>query len=659
METDVISRRSRNSFRPDIEGLRALAVLLVVGCHCGISWCAGGFVGVDVFFVLSGYLITGLLTVEFRETSRIDLFRFYARRARRLVPACALVVAATTLFAAILLEPPQMTFAARAARSASVYLSNVFFDRSAANYFEPDVEGNPLLHTWSLGVEEQFYLLWPLLIIVADRGARWARRPLWILSGLTAFSFICCLYTTRLAPTVAFYELPARAWEFAAGGLLALLPIAKTSAGTRWAIASGIVGIVMILGTAVLVKGGAGFPGWIALFPVVGTVAALFAGAKSPQRGISVLLSGPALQYIGARSYAWYLWHWPFVVFASTLFPGITVGGKIVAAVASMLPAALTFSFLESRVRGNIYLAARPGLSLRLAAGAMLLTVGAAWMLMLFARHLTMDSAFRSVGAAEADYPAISIHSCVGQGFSPDVKICVFGASSAPRSVVLFGDSHALQWFNPFLTAANMETWRLVTVLKVGCAASDINPHHLSANADPCREWRTRAIEKIVAIQPTAVVMASYTGAIIRGFHAEAPISPEELRLGTRRTLERLLRVGVPIVILRDTPLPPYDIPACVARRVSQQLPVAATCDFDASTALDGAAFSAERASADGLPNVSFLDLNDLICPGSSCPAMRHGLIIYRDDNHLASTFAETLAPALRTRLFEALRNTQ
>src|ERR1700733_9494061 len=173
----MTGRQPGNAFRPDIEGLRAVAILLVVGCHCGISWCAGGFVGVDVFFVLSGYLISGLLQSEYRASSRIDLPRFFARRARSLLPAGNVVLLATTLAAAALFAPQELACTGRAARAAALYVSNVFFDRSASDYFAPQVEGNPLLHTWSLGVEEQFYLVWPALILLINRRADGVRRP--------------------------------------------------------------------------------------------------------------------------------------------------------------------------------------------------------------------------------------------------------------------------------------------------------------------------------------------------------------------------------------------------------------------------------------------------------------------------------------------------
>jgi peptidoglycan/LPS O-acetylase OafA/YrhL len=658
LNTDVDAPQSSNSFRPDIEGLRAVAILLVVGCHCGISWCAGGFIGVDVFFVLSGYLITGLLMSEYREKSRIQLLRFYARRARRLLPACALVLLATTLFAALVLSPNELEFTARAARAAGLYLSNVFFDQSASDYFSPNVQGNPLLHTWSLGLEEQFYLAWPLLVLAIGRGPAGFERPIWILGAVAVLSFTYCLYSTRAAPTVAFYEMPARAWEFAAGGVLVLLPVTGKSQDSGWAVAGGIVGMAVILLTAIMVKGGAGFPGSIALFPVAGTLAILFAGANAPRRGIGTLLGVSPLQFIGSRSYSWYLWHWPFVVFAMALFPGVQIGGTIVAAIASLLAATLTFRFVERPIRESPYFSARSRLSLVAAAGVTLLTAATSWTTILFGRQLMLDQRFRAITAATADFSDISQKSCWSEGPSFQVKLCEFGVPDASHAVVLFGDSHALQWFNPMRTAAIAESWRLITVLRPGCAASYINPHNLSTAADHCKEWRDNAIDKIIALRPSAVVMASYNGATLRGDSFTATLMPtEEIRLGTQRTLVRLSRAGVPIVILRDTPLPPYNIPACVAQREVGKLHTPESCDFDASVALNNEAFFAEQSAADGLANVYFLDLSDLICPARFCPATQHGLIVYRDENHLTATYAESLAPVIRMRLFQLLRN--
>jgi peptidoglycan/LPS O-acetylase OafA/YrhL len=646
-----VSHGSVNSFRPDIEGLRALAILLVIACHCDASWCRGGFVGVDVFFVLSGYLITSLLSAELRSSSRLDLLAFYARRARRLLPACAVVLLATMLGAAMLYAPQQLESSGRAARAAALYVSNTFFDAAAADYFAPSVESNPFLHTWSLGVEEQFYLVWPWLLMAA---ANRRRRALWVLGTVTALSLACCVYATRHAPTFAFYELPARAWEFGAGGLLALVPCAAGRRAGHAARAGGIVGVAVILAVSALLRGGAGFPGWIAGVVVCGTLGILFAGAVSPQYGISRLLSSAPLQFLGARSYSWYLWHWPCVLFAGTLVPAAGSAGKVAAAAVGLCFASLTFRYVERPVRQSSYLRAHAGTALRLSAGALGLTLGAAWLLVVDSQRQTEDAGMQSVHLAESIPAGISLRDCVGQGPSTVVQTCVFGASGAAKTLVLFGDSHALQWFGAFRSVAAQQNWRLVTVLKVACPASYINPHHLEPGTDLCDEWRSRAIDTIISLRPAVVVVSSYTGATLRGIAGEEPISTEELRAGTRRTLEALRPAIGTIVLLRDSPLPPFSVPPCVARRVLHVLNAPSTCDFDASARND-AAFAAQKAAAAGLHGVYLLDLSDLLCPHALCPAVVHGLIAYRDDNHLATSFTDTLAADMQRRLFGLL----
>jgi peptidoglycan/LPS O-acetylase OafA/YrhL len=659
MKLDTPRPQATGSFRPDIEGLRGVAILSVVGCHCGIAWCTGGFVGVDIFFVLSGYLITSLLASEYNSTSRIDFSGFYARRARRLLPACILVLAVTALFALLFLSPQEMILTGRAARAAGIYLSNVYFDHSASDYFAPNVEANPLLHTWSLGLEEQFYLVWPFLLFAAYRGARGTPRLIGILCAVAALSFACCVYATPHIPTLAFYELPARAWEFAAGGVLALLSASQEPVHSRWAAVLGVVGLGTILGTCLLLKGGGAFPGWIALFPVGATLALLHAGFLSPRNGISRTLGSAPMQYLGSRSYAWYLWHWPFLVGVRTFLPQITVGGRVATAIAALFAAELTFRFVEQPIRENRSLADRSAMSLRVAGVATLLAVGASTALVLHGdQRLATDFALQTVTAASADVADISLRACVSQGPALEVNTCDFGPPSAQRTVVLFGDSLAVQWVNPMRTASNLEAWRLVTVMRWGCAASDINPHRLFGTRAECKEWRSRAIEKIIAMHPSAVVMASYTGATIRGFQAEEPMSRAELQIGTKHTMEALARAGIPMVLLRDSPLPPFDVPQCIARNTPKP-EAAASCGFQTAVALDAAAFAAEQAAAAGLPNIFFLDMTDQICAGNSCPATRHGLIVYRDDSHLTGRFAESLAPVLRMRLFGLLRNVQ
>jgi peptidoglycan/LPS O-acetylase OafA/YrhL len=647
--------KSADKFRADIEGLRGVAVLLVVGCHCGISWCAGGFVGVDIFFVISGYLITDLLTREYLKTSRIDFGEFFARRARRLLPVFVVVLASTALTAAWFLGPQDIVSTARAAIAASLYVSNIFFDHASSDYFAPAVQRNPLLHTWSLGVEEQVYLVWPCLILFTRRSSRF-RPGVWIMGAVAVGSFACSLLATRDAPTFAFFELPARAWEFAGGGILALATAIPFPRTRNWALAGGIGGAAMILGTVIWLKGGSGFPGWIALFPVTGTLLVLLAGAMAPHQGVSAVLGTAPLQFLGARSYSWYLWHWPFVVFAEVLLPPMSIADKIAAGIAALLMAALTYRYVERPIRTNQYLARRRNLSLSTAAGVACLTAGASTALASFGYfQVTLDARFKSIQAATVDY-GFAARECYVDGSTEqafEAKVCEFGDPRAAQTVVLFGDSHAMQWINAMRKVADAKGWRLATLVKPGCAASDINPHNLAVPSDRCKVWRARAIEKIIELAPLAVVMASYNGATFAG---DMPLMPvDEVRSGTRSTLQRLTAAGIAVVVLRDSPIPPFNVPACIARAVGKSDARADSCNFNASRALNPSAFEAERAAAEGLTDVHYLDLDDLICPAAACATVQNGRIIYRDDNHLAGSYAESLAGEMATRLSRVL----
>jgi peptidoglycan/LPS O-acetylase OafA/YrhL len=271
------SNGSSAAFRPDIEGLRGIAVLMVVAFHCGIPGFSGGFTGVDVFFVLSGYLITGLLVAEIRETGELHLLQFYARRIRRLLPASALMLAPTLLIGAAILAPQEVIFAGRTGRATALYLSNLFFAINAANYFAPDIKTNPLLHTWSLAVEEQFYLFWPLLILLGLRVWRSMRALIAVEASVTLLSLGGCLWWTAHAGAFAFYQLPARAWEFGIGGLAALLPHGTLRLPSISRQALGWWGMVGIAASAICITEVWNFPGWMALIPVLGTATVLVA----------------------------------------------------------------------------------------------------------------------------------------------------------------------------------------------------------------------------------------------------------------------------------------------------------------------------------------------------------------------------------------------
>jgi peptidoglycan/LPS O-acetylase OafA/YrhL len=648
------------AFRPDIEGLRGIAILIVVLFHCGLPGFPGGFVGVDVFFVLSGFLITGLLVKEIQNTSQLSLLQFYARRARRLLPASALTLMVTLLVGAMILAPHELDLAGHASRAASLYVSNIFFDHNAGDYFAADVKANPLLHTWSLGVEEQFYFFWPLLVSMTLVWWRSMRALTMVLLGLTVLSLTIGIWSTTNRSTFAFYELPARAWEFGMGGLAVLLPRTRLKLPIGLWLVFGWLGILAIVGSSHFIVGEIDFPGWVAIIPVVGTVMALIGGTEHPNRGAGAMLSSAPFQVLGRLSYSWYLWHWPFIVFAAALFPNISIVGKIVAASASLGIAAVSYHFVEHPIRYHSSLLKRPALSVCLAAVVTVCSLGAALLAMRFAGQLANEPQMQTITAAINDITRLPRQKCVSDLQSSDVKVCDFGDMSSGINIVLFGDSHAIQWFNPLEQIATSNGWKLTTVVKSACASFDIQPlNQRDGNlAAACSSWRAEALRRIIAVQPKIVFIANSTSRLGNrstyfgdGDMTESAmiLALDNLQEATRRALQSLM--GMRVVLMRDTPYFSYDIPTCLARSIRHVWYPGGSCEADRSIVLNAAVFESEQAGARGLSNVHFIDVTDRICERDICRPVQRDTPIYRDHHHLTGAFADSLMAALNTEL--------
>ena len=325
------ARSSRPAFRGDIEGLRAVAILLVVAFHAGIGVVGGGFVGVDVFFVLSGFLITGLLLDELARTGRISLVDFYARRIRRLLPLSTLVLAATAAAVPVFLPPIDQGKVGVDLVAAALGVANWRFAAESGQYLA-DTDKSLVLHYWSLGVEEQFYVVWPLLIVVLvglpglrrRLGPVVLRRVALGLGAVFAGSLVMSWQLTASGSSFAYYGLHTRAWELAAGAGLALMRPVLGRLDLRAAAAAAWVGAALVLGSALLMGVTTPFPGTAALLPVLGTVLLVGGGAAAGRAGISRLLSHPWPRFVGRVSYAWYLWHWPCLVIANTRWPDLS-----------------------------------------------------------------------------------------------------------------------------------------------------------------------------------------------------------------------------------------------------------------------------------------------------------------------------------------------
>lgn len=356
------SREHRLAHRTDIQGLRAIAILLVVAAHAKIAGFPGGFIGVDIFYVLSGYLITGLLTQELAASNTIRFGLFYARRFLRLLPALLAMLIVSCAVAVVVLLPGAQHVQALAAAAASVWLSNFYFAFSNIDYFGPSAENNIFLHTWSLGVEEQFYLIWPTLlaIIAALPSSSTAQRLARIKVAMVVIavvSLICCVISTPHAPELAFYMMPWRAWQFALGALVMLHW--NTQLGPQKSTWIGWLGLALVLGSAVFLRPDFAYPGAWALIPSIGAACVLAAGAQSMKTGSGALLSLRPMQYFGRVSYSWYLWHWPVLLLGAALI-GSSSANRVLLVAVSLGLAELSYRLVEAPLRGNRKLIARP-----------------------------------------------------------------------------------------------------------------------------------------------------------------------------------------------------------------------------------------------------------------------------------------------------------
>jgi peptidoglycan/LPS O-acetylase OafA/YrhL len=662
----------RPGFRSDIEGLRGAAILLVVGFHAGVSFLAGGFVGVDVFFVLSGFLITGLLARELTQNGELDVTGFYARRDLRLLPALLIVLFATLALVSTLYAPIDRAEIAASARSVALFAGNIEFARNSLDYFSSG--DNPLLHTWSLGVEQQFYLVWPLLFVVVALifGQKMAedetvvRKRLLMAVGLAAAtSFVASFMVTRSAQHWAFFGMPTRIWEFALGGMVALgrdVVLGRglwPRVGSRLS-ASGTAlqafGAMAIALAVLLYDRSTAYPGLAALLPALGTIALLIGGENSPTGPITRALSADWLRWFGRMSYGWYLWHWPLVGLGSVLDWQIGVVGRLAWSGLALLLAWITYRLIEeptSTVRGWI--------SRVPARWATLVTVGAAVAAAGIA-HWTMIAAERRVArpdqrvfaAARADRVA---DACWTETLER-VKLCEFGDRASPTTLVLLGDSHAQHWIAGLDRAGRERGWRIVAMVKGGCPVAHMQTFEhprLKRLYFECTRYREEMLGRIITMRPAAVILSSWDHYMPRnGKGSPWQVTPAVWRDGLRDTYSRLAKAGIRTVAIRGTPRTWFDVPSCLSRKAAR-LPFARNCGYDRSRALAPLAVAAQNEAARGLP-VRFVDMNDAICSTSRCPVIRNGVVMFTDDNHLTASFTRSLAPLLATRLSAAMR---
>jgi peptidoglycan/LPS O-acetylase OafA/YrhL len=646
----------RLGYRADLEGLRAVAILLVVAVHAGVPGLSGGFVGVDVFFVLSGFLITGLLVQEVSSTGRLRFADFYMRRLRRLLPALLTMLLVVCVLASLLLAPVEQRDQSSAAATAVLWLSNIHFAFASLDYFAPGTETNLFLHTWSLGVEEQFYLIWPALLVwlLGKDGARGVKRLKIGMLVVLLVSLLACMALTYRAPQLAFYMMPLRAWEFAAGALVWLyFQVPQTEGALRNARApflraAGWLGLVLIGVASMLFGSNMAYPGAWALVPVAGAAGIVAAGsvAATVGGGVSRLLSWRPLQMIGRVSYAWYLWHWPVLLLGRAVTGSDAPAYRVAWVLLSLLLASLSYVCIESPIRGQKRWQAHPRMAIFGALALMLLanSLCLRWYSHATDRLQSLD--VRRYAMAHVDAPVIYGMGCDDWYHSDRVRICAFGAPNAAHTAVLMGDSHAGQWFPAVAEAFNRPRWRLLVLTKSSCPMADepVFYARIGREYTECATWRRHALAQVAAVRPDVVLLAS---AIAGGF------TKDQWIVGTVKVLDVLGPASGRIYLLHDTPRLPFDGPDCLAEQVGRPawLGLKHMCSASSADAHADQVYRWLGEAASRFHNVRLLDLNALVCPDGTCSAERQGKVVFRDSQHLTGSFAASLGPALANRL--------
>ena len=654
------------TYRPEIDGLRAVAILLVVLYHAGVPGFSGGFVGVDIFFVISGYLITGLLVGELEARGSISLAAFFERRIRRLAPALVLVLIVTLVLGWWYLSPiggEQQGLAKSAIATVSI-VSNLYFLKTTGGYFDGPAGEQPLLHAWSLSVEEQFYLVWPLILLLAYRAAKGlGLRPLGALTVtllvIFATSWLYCVLLTQTDAQSAFYLTPARAWEFALGGLIFLL-LLRVERPRTWGGLLAAAGLALIGGSVMWIDASMPFPGAWALLPVVGSAAVILGSQLSPEAVSTRLLAIRPLVLIGGLSYAWYLWHWPLLSIARIRGLGeLDRGDALWWCAFSLFLAWLTYRYLEEPIRRKRY----PLMGTRRRAygvgfiglGVVVVLAGAIGIWAKYGWNRVPENAAQSRALGEMRKVRVSC----GQG-SPyagplsNAADCTLptGSSLTPR-ILVWGDSHAahlVPLIQDFLAPRGA---RLRIRYMPQCPPlQDFAPERVGIKGTlGCAEFNRDVLDEIRALTqdgPVAVVLgARWTGYMeATSQHLGVTDASNLIEGGLAGTLNALETMGVRVVIMAPGPDFPYPVPACLLRRSIEACRVArdlAEERREAARALIDEAGKRE--------NVRVIDSFATFCDAKDCLPQIGDTVLFSDTHHFSVGWSQALLPAASAEL--------
>ncbi len=650
------------TFRFEIQGLRAVAVLAVLLYHLWPASLPGGYVGVDVFFVISGFLITGVLLREAMETGTIRLSTFYQRRIKRLLPAATVTLIGTAL-AHTLLPVVSWANTAKATIASTLYVQNWWLASRATNYLAQEDAPGPLQHFWSLSVEEQYYIVWPLVMLLAllaakkiGGSARGVLRTSLVLIGAVSLAY--SIYLSRTDIQLAYFATTTRAWELALGGFLAFLPkVVMTSDRNARLLAT--VGMGMIITSCFVFNSQTLFPGYAALLPTLGTAAVLVAGSSSSSWSIYYLLKNRAFQYYGDISYSLYLWHWPVIVFYKQLRGAelSLVDGLIIFTASSAL-AHLTKRFVEDIFRKPGRFDRHRWQTFVFASLCMCSSLVAGWyVLHSFNKFMEPSTEnFADFGSVADDYElpegarlraalrarddvsAAYKSGCISTQKSTSPSACVSGSEDSSFHLALIGDSHAVHWEPAFTRLAEENSWKLSLYAKSACSLADLSvgigiPKVLY---EACDRYRSNLLLALEEVNPDLVVITQSRS--YDAFHIARKLSKQALAEGLLRTVNRLEEAGIPVVLMFDGPKMNENIPECLSSPNFK----AGACDTQVQSAIGGTIDPAVLAGAQSR-SLKRISMTQHFCDQRKCPAVIGGVVVYRDKHHLTATFVVSL----------------
>ncbi|MEO8528406.1 MAG: acyltransferase family protein [Pseudolysinimonas sp.] len=668
--TDDPTRSS--GFRPEIQALRALAVAVVVVYHFWPHILPGGFIGVDVFFLISGFLITSHLLREWEGGGRISLSRFWARRARRLLPASLIVLAVVAIATPFVVPGSQWPQVYREIVASALYVENWSLARDSIDYLTAENLPTPVQHFWSLSAEEQFYLVWPILLLVASavslaQPVRRRRVALALLATVTLASFAYSIVLTYSSPGPAYFVTPARAWEFGAGGLLAFVSANRLGGRIRAAAAwAGWIGIVVV---AMSYSAATPFPGFAAAAPLIFAGAIILAGRPHVRWAPNRVIATKPVVFLGDVSYATYLWHWPALLLGGYLLGERFVWWvKILVIVATIVVAWLTTRFVENPVRSL-----RPALirksryTLIAAALAMAIVVvpslvtwsairaAAAAEIAAAQAAAELEVACFGAGARDPDYdcdgvvydhltpdpiaavddkPDAYADGCITGDKKSDVRMCEIGDPDGAIRVAIVGDSHAIHWEPALVKIAQERGWSLTTIYKSAC------PHSNAVKVGGKPEWTASCNAWIEAVNPVIEGLEPFDLVFVSYSINNTSYESESVAIkGFRDAWHMFTDRGAEVVVLRDVPRMLDSTMACLESNEADPEP----CDVPAAESYLPVDLMVEAAK--GQEHVSVIDLTEYFCWSGTCKAAIGGVVVFRDTHHVTRTFAFTLAP--------------